>query len=93
MSNEMGINNLRDLGSKKTSENTTIRKGLFLRCAAPTEWNEQVKNQLVALKKPLIIDFRGVQEEKNNPSQIPKEFIRKRDVSYTHLTLPTICSV
>ena len=78
MLNEMGINNLRDLGSKKTSENTTIRKGLFLRCAAPTEWNEQVKNQLVALKKPLIIDFRGVQEEKNNPSQIPKEFIRKR---------------
>ena len=78
MSNEMGINNLRDLGSKKTSENKTIRKGLFLRCAAPTEWNEQVKNQLVALKKPLIIDFRGVQEEKNNPSQIPKEFISKR---------------
>ena len=78
MSNEMGINNLRDLGSKKTSENTTIRNGLFLRCAAPTEWNVQVKNQLVALKKPLIIDFRGVQEEKNNPTRIPKEFLSKR---------------
>ncbi len=78
MSNEMGINNLRDLGSKKTSENKTIREGLFLRCAAPTEWNVQIKNQLVALKKPLIIDFRGVQEEKNNPSQIPTEFISKR---------------
>ena len=78
MSNKKGINNLRDLGSKKTSKNKTIRKGLFLRCAAPTEWNEHVKNQLMALKKPLIIDFRGVQEEKNNPSRIPKEFLSKR---------------
>ncbi len=78
MSNEMGINNLRDLGDKKISENKTLKKGLFLRCAAPTEWNEQVKTQMVALKKPIIIDFRGVQEEKNNPSQIPKGFLSKR---------------
>ena len=78
MSNEIGINNLRDLGGKKTSENRTLKKGLFLRCAAPTEWNEQVKTQMAALNKPLIIDFRGVQEEKNNPSQIPKEFLSKR---------------
>ena len=78
MSNEMGINNLRDLGGKQTSENKTLKKGLFLRCAAPTEWNEQVKIQMEALKKPLIIDFRGVQEEKNNPSQIPKSFFSKR---------------
>ena len=78
MSNDIGINNLRDLGGKKTSENRTLKKGLFLRCAAPTEWNEQVKNQMAALNKPFIIDFRGVQEKKNNPSQIPKEFLSKR---------------
>ena len=77
MSNEMGINNLRDLGGKKTSENKTLKKGLFLRCAAPTEWNEHVRKQIEALKKPLIIDFRGVQEEKNNPSRIPKEYLSK----------------
>ena len=78
MSNKIGINNLRDLGGKKTSENRTLKKGLFLRCAAPTEWNDSVKNQILGLKKPLIIDFRGVQEEKNNPSSIPKEFFSKR---------------
>ena len=77
-SNEIGINNLRDLGGKKTSGNKTLKKGLFLRCAAPTEWNDSVKKQVMALKKPLIIDFRGVQEEKNNPSKIPKEFLSKR---------------
>ena len=78
MSNKIGINNLRDLGGKKTSENRTLKKGLFLRCAAPSEWNEQVKTQIVALNKPLIIDFRGVQEEKNNPSRIPEDFLSKR---------------
>ena len=77
-SNGKGINNLRDIGGKKTSENKTIKKNLFLRCAAPTEWNDSVKNQILGLKKPLIIDFRGVQEEKNNPSRIPKEFLSKR---------------
>ena len=77
-SNEIGINNLRDLGGKKTSGNKTLKKGLFLRCAAPTDWNDSVKKQVMALKKPLIIDFRGVQEEKNNPSKIPKEFLSKR---------------
>ena len=76
-SNEIGINNLRDLGGKKTSGNKTLKKGLFLRCAAPTDWNDSVKKQVMALKKPLIIDFRGVQEEKNNPSKIPKEFLSK----------------
>ena len=78
MSNDTGINNLRDLGGKETSKKRTLKKGLFLRCAAPTEWNERVKNQMAALNNPLIIDFRGVQEEKNNPSQLPKGFIRKR---------------
>ena len=78
MSNGIGINNLRDIGGKITSENKTIKKNLFLRCAAPTEWNDSVKNQILGLKKPLIIDFRGVQEEKNNPSSIPKEFLSKR---------------
>jgi len=77
-SNEMGINNLRDLGGKKTSENKTLKKGLFLRCAAPTEWNEKIKNQITAIKKPVIIDFRGVQEEKNNPLAIPGEFFSGR---------------
>jgi protein-tyrosine phosphatase len=77
-SNGIGINNLRDIGGKKTSENKFVKKRLFLRCAAPTEWNDSVKNQILGLNKPLIIDFRGVQEEKNNPSRIPKEFLRKR---------------
>ena len=76
-SNEMGINNLRDLGGKKTSGNKNLKKGLFLRCAAPTEWNDSVKKQIAALKKPLIIDFRGIQEEANNPSRIPKEYLGK----------------
>ena len=78
MSNEMGINNLRDLGGKKTSVKKTLKKGLFLRCAAPTEWNEQIKTQMKALKKPIIIDFRGVQEAKKNPYRIPKGYLRKR---------------
>ena len=80
-SNGVGINNLRDIGGKKTSENKTIKKSLFLRCAAPTEWNDSIKNQILGLKKPLIIDFRGVQEEKNNPSSIPKEFLRRKKIS------------
>ena len=49
-----------------------------MRCAAPTEWNDNIRNQILALKKPLIIDFRGVQEEKNNPSRIPKEYLKRR---------------
>ena len=77
-SNEIGINNLRDLGGKKTPEKRTLKKGLFLRCAAPTEWNDNVKKQISALKKPLIIDFRGVQEEKNSPYRIPKEYFSKK---------------
>ena len=76
-SSEIGINNLRDLGGKKTSGKKTLKKGLFLRCAAPTEWNDSVKKQITALKKPLIIDFRGIQEEKNNPSKIPKKYLSK----------------
>ena len=75
---EIEINNLRDLGGKKTSENKSLKKGLYLRCAAPTEWNDNIRNQILALKKPLIIDFRGVQEEKNNPSRIPKEYLKRR---------------
>ena len=75
--NEIGINNLRDLGGKKTSGNKILKKGLFLRCAAPTEWNDSVEKQIAALKKPVIIDFRGIQEEKNNPSKIPKEYLSK----------------
>ena len=55
----------------------TLKKGLFLRSAAPTVWDNNVKKQIMALKKPMIIDFRGVQEEKNNPSKIPKEYLRK----------------
>ena len=77
-SKEVGINNLRDLGGKKTSENKSLKKDLYLRCAAPTEWNDNIRNQVFALKKPLIIDFRGVQEEKNNPSRIPKEYLKRR---------------
>jgi len=77
-SKEIEINNLRDLGGKRTSENKSLKKGLFLRCAAPTEWNDNVRNKILALKKPLIIDFRGVQEEKNNPSRIPKEYLKRR---------------
>ena len=56
-SNGIGINNLRDIGGKKTSENKTIKKSLFLRCAAPTEWNERVKTQILGLKKPLILSL------------------------------------
>ena len=48
-SNGIKINNLRDMGGKKTSENKTIKK-FILRCAAPTRWNDSVKNQILGLK-------------------------------------------
>ena len=48
-SSGIGSNNLRDIGGKKSSENRTIKKGLFLRCASPTEWNDSVKNQILGL--------------------------------------------
>ena len=73
-SSGIGINNLRDIGGKKTSENKTIKKNLFLRCAAPTEWNESVKNQILGLKKPLIIVSEAFRKKKITPLGFQKNF-------------------
>ena len=72
------INNLRDLGNKKTKTNKVIRDNLFIRCAAPINLSRDAQKQLISYKDTLIIDFRGVNEAKKNPTYLPKELMKNR---------------
>ena len=72
------VNNLRDLGNKKTQTNNTIRDNLFIRCAAPINLSTEAQKQLISNKDSLIIDFRGVNEAKKNPTILPKELLKNR---------------
>ena len=72
------INNLRDLGNKKTLTNKVIRDNLFIRCAAPINLSRDAQKQLISCKDTLIIDFRGINEAKKNPVNLPKELIKNR---------------
>ena len=72
------INNLRDLGNKKTQTKKVIRDNLFIRCAAPINLSRDAQKQLISCKDTLIIDFRGVNEAKKNPTNLPKELLKNR---------------
>ena len=72
------VNNLRDLGNKKTQTNNTIRDNLFIRCAAPINLSTEAQKQLIFNNDSLIIDFRGVNEAKKNPTSLPKELLKNR---------------
>ena len=72
------VNNLRDLGTKKTKTNKTIRDNLFIRCAAPINLSIDAQKQLISNKDSLIIDLRGVNEAKKNPTSLPKELLKNR---------------
>ena len=72
------INNLRDLGNKKTQTKKVIRDNLFIRCAAPINLSRDAQKQLISCKDTLIIDFRGINEAKKNPVNLPKELIKNR---------------
>ncbi len=72
------INNLRDLGNKKTRSNNLIKKNLFIRCAAPINLSTEAQKKLISNKNSLIIDFRGVNEAKKNPTNLPKEILKRR---------------
>ena len=72
------VNNFRDLGNKKTQTNNTIRDNLFIRCAAPINLSTEAQKQLISNKDSLIIDFRGVNEAKKNPTILPKKLLKNR---------------
>ncbi len=72
------INNLRDLGNKKTKVNNVIKNNLFIRCAAPINLSTEAQKKLMSNKNSLIIDFRGVNEAKKNPTNLPKEVLKRR---------------
>ena len=66
------INNLRDLGNKKTKTNKVIRDNLFIRCAAPINLSRDAQKQLTSYKDTLIIDFRGINEAKKTQLTYPR---------------------
>ncbi len=72
------INNLRDLGNKRTRDNNEIKNNLFIRCAAPINLTINAQKQLISNENSLIIDFRGVIEAEKNPISLPKEFLKRR---------------
>ena len=72
------INNLRDLGNKKTKTNKVIKNNLFIRCAAPINLSTVAQKKLLSNKNSLIIDFRGVNEAKKDPTNLPKEILKRR---------------
>ena len=72
------INNLRDLGDKKTKANNVIKNNLFIRCAAPVNLSTEAQKKLLSNGKTLIIDFRGVNEAEKNPTSLPQELLKNR---------------
>ena len=72
------INNLRDLGNKKTKANNVIKNNLFIRCAAPINLSTAAQKKLISNGQSLIIDFRGVNEAEKNPTSLPRELLKNR---------------
>ena len=72
------INNLRDLGNKKTKANNVIKNNLFIRCAAPINLSTAAQKKLISNGQTLIIDFRGVNEAEKNPTSLPRELLKNR---------------
>ena len=72
------INNLRDLGNKKTKANNVIKNDLFIRCAAPINLSTAAQKKLISNGQTLIIDFRGVNEAEKNPTSLPRELLKNR---------------
>ena len=72
------INNLRDLGNKKTKANNVIKNDLFIRCAAPINLSTAAQKKLISNGQTLIIDFRGVNEAEKNPTILPRELLKNR---------------
>ena len=72
------INNLRDLGNKKTKANNVIKNNLFIRCAAPINLSTEAQKKLISNEETLIIDFRGVNEAEKNPTSLPRELLKNR---------------
>ena len=72
------INNLRDLGNKKTKANNVIKNNLFIRCAAPINLSTAAQKKLIANGQTIIIDFRGVNEAEKNPTSLPRELLKNR---------------
>ena len=72
------INNLRDLGNKKTRANNVIKNNLFIRCAAPINLSTAAQKKLISNGQTLIIDFRGVNEAEKNPTSLPRELLKNR---------------
>ena len=72
------INNLRDLGNKKTKANNLIKNNLFIRCAAPINLSTEAQKKLISNGQALIIDFRGVDEAEKNPTSLPRELLKNR---------------
>ena len=72
------INNLRDLGNKRTKANKVIKEKLFVRCAAPINLSSEAQKLLISKKETLIIDFRGVNEAEKNPTSLPRELEKNR---------------
>ena len=72
------INNLRDLGNKKTKANNVIKNNLFIRCAAPINLSTEAQKKLISNGQTLIIDFRGVNEAEKNPTSLPRELLKNR---------------
>ena len=72
------INNLRDLGNKKTKANNLIKNNLFIRCAAPINLSTAAQKKLISNEQTLIIDFRGVNEAEKNPTSLPRELLKNR---------------
>ena len=72
------INNLRDLGNKKTKANNVIKSNLFIRCAAPINLSTAAQKKLIANGQTIIIDFRGVNEAEKNPTSLPRELLKNR---------------
>ena len=77
-------------GSVRMRSTYSIENGEIVITALPHQTSsskilEQIALQMDAKKLPMIVDLRDESDEENPTRIVP--------VSYTHLTLPTICSV